>query len=145
MRAQCRHLSAGLRGMSMLEAATVLVTLAAYWATPVSLLLLLGWAALTLTFIAARILWLQSWDLEDDTDHRQLRRYISLFVLISGLLLGLGGLLLNLQSATPDESLFYAQLTLGCLGIGLGIVALAAYSSHLFTVVSYQALLLTPP
>ncbi|WP_284455502.1 sensor domain-containing protein [Alloalcanivorax xenomutans] len=144
MRAQCRHLSAGLRGMSMLEAATVLVTLAAYWATPVSLLLLLGWAALTLTFIAARILWLQSWDLEDDTDHRQLRRYISLFVLISGLLLGLGGLLLNLQSATPDESLFYAQLTLGCLGIGLGIVALAAYSSHLFTVVSYQALLLTP-
>ncbi|WP_232802189.1 putative bifunctional diguanylate cyclase/phosphodiesterase [Alloalcanivorax mobilis] len=143
IRAQCQHLNSGLRGMNILEVMAVLVVLWSYWETPAPRALMLPWAALVATLVLLRVIWLmlRRNHFQDDAPAR---RRLSVAILATAVTMGAGGLLLNPLDSMLSSSMLYAQLTMSCIGIGLSIVALAAYSSHLPTVMLYQFCLLAP-
>ena len=141
--AQCQQLTAGIRGTNILEALAVLVALWAYWDTPVSRVQLVSWAAAVLLLVAARAARL-AFNPPRLDDGVTTRRRLSLMILSSAVLMGAGGFLLNPLDSLLSSPMLYAQLTMSSLGIGLSIVALAAYSSHLPTTILYQFCLLAP-
>ena len=141
--AQCQHLTTGVKSVNILEALAVAVALYAYWNTPTAHTTLLTWAFTVLLLIGIRAGWLIL-DRHGENDTAAGRRRITLAILTSAVCLGAGGFLFNPASTLLSAPMVSAQLVMCCLGIGLSIVALAAYSSHLPTVMLYQACLLVP-
>ncbi|MCH2556522.1 MAG: EAL domain-containing protein [Alcanivorax sp.] len=143
IRAQCQHLTSGVKSMNVLEALAVIAALWAYWSTPTPRPWLVGWVLVVLTVLVARLAWLLASRAGYGGGRRDLWR-VSLSILLSAVCMGAAGFLFNPAASLLSDSMLYAQLTMSSLGIGLSILALAAYSSHLPTVVLYQTCLLGP-
>ncbi len=143
IRAQCQHLTSGVKSMNVLEALAVVAVLWAYWSTPVPRVWLVSWTVAVLGLVAVRLGWLLASRAGYGGGPRDLWR-VSLSILTTAVCMGSAGFLFNPTDTILSESMLYAQLTMSSLGTGLSILALAAYSSHLPTVLLYQTCLLAP-
>ncbi|EKF74529.1 sensory box protein [Alcanivorax hongdengensis A-11-3] len=133
--------------LSALEVPCAAILVASYWSqSPIARPTMLGWLAVTVLVVALRLGLLRVYRrrLDRDQSDRRCRRWLSLMALATPLAMGLAGYLFNPVSTLFTTPMLVPQLTLAALGLGLCMVSLAAYSSHLPTVLLYLLLLLGP-
>ena len=143
---QCQLLLSGIAVLILLEIASAITLVWAYWDTPTSRQHLLLWLGLVGAVQVGRMVALPLCHrrLRNDMATPHCRRILSVIALSSPLILGAAGYLFNPLDTLFASDMLAAQLTIACLGLGLSTMALAAYSSHFPTVFLYLLMLLGP-
>ncbi|MDX1805132.1 MAG: EAL domain-containing protein [Alcanivorax sp.] len=144
---QCQRLMSGVALMSLLEAPACAVLAAVYWSTtPTSHTTVLAWLAAVVVLIVIRLggLRIMQRRLIDTLPSHRCRWLLFALALSTPLVMGSAGYLFNPVATLLTPTMMTAQLTMASLGLGLCMVALAAYSSHLPTVLLYLLTLLAP-
>lgn len=143
---QCQLLLSGILTMSLLEAAAVALFVWSYSATPSAGSQLTVWAGGLAALLGVRLLVLPPCrrHLQKRGANRHCLSLLSLLAITTPLLFGLAGYLFNPLDTLFTDTMLGAQLACACLGLGLAMVALAAYSNHLPTIGCYLFFLLAP-
>ncbi|MGB1923364.1 MAG: PAS domain-containing protein, partial [Alcanivorax sp.] len=143
---QCQLLLSGIAVLILLEVASAITLVWAYWDTPVSRQNLLTWLGILATVQTAKMIALPLCHrrLRNDLATPHCRHILSVIALSTPLILGAAGYLFNPLDTLFADNMLAAQLTIACLGLGLSTMALAAYSSHFPTVFLYLLMLLGP-
>ena len=143
---QCQLLLSGIAALLLLESAAAITLVWAYWFTPIAHQPLLIWLGVIAVIQIARLLVLPYCRRRLDAQETMpfCRRMLSGLALSTPLLLGLAGYLFNPLETLFSPQMLGAQLVCACLGLGLSVMALAAYSSHFPTVFLYLVMLLGP-
>ncbi|MEH6782864.1 MAG: EAL domain-containing protein [Alcanivorax jadensis] len=143
---QCQLLLSGIAVLMLLEIASAITLVWAYWSTPIPRQHLLIWLGLVAAVQVGKLIALPFCHrrLRNDLATPHCRRILSAVALSTPLILGTAGYLFNPLDTLFASDMLAAQLTIACLGLGLSTMALAAYSSHFPTVFLYLLMLLGP-
>ncbi len=143
---QCQLLFSGILVLFVLETASAAVMTYFYWNSPASRSLLIGWATLFCLIQLVRIplLLLARKKLLHNEITARCRTQLAALALSTPLVIGMAGYLFNPAELLFRPDMLSMQLLCASIGLGLGTLALAAYSSHFPTVFLYLAMLLGP-